>query len=124
MDNIKRLKKRSEFLTVRNKGGYVSSPYFIIQFYQNSQSQFIRLGYTATKKIGNAVFRNRCKRRLKALSYDFFKNTQKEHSGFDFVFIAKKDLKDENFCILEKEFLKLFSIINHKKKYNQKNDST
>lgn len=111
MCNIKSIKKRKDFLIVRNKGGYSSCPSFIIQFYKNEQHQDIRIGYTATKKIGNAVVRNFCKRRMRAILHNYFKENNSQFSGIDFVLIAKKNILTENFEFLQKEFTKCIPFI-------------
>lgn len=49
----------------------------------------IHLGFTATKKIGNAVFRNRAKRRMRAAAHDIV--TQHGKPQFDYVLIARKN---------------------------------
>lgn len=58
-----RLKKRSDFLRL-NKGHKWVSPTVIVQI-DKGLGERIRLGLTATKKTGNAVARNRIKRRLR-----------------------------------------------------------
>jgi len=55
-----KLKKRSEFLYVRN-GFYSAKGGVVVQMRENSKRSGIRVGFTATKKIGNAVTRNRAK---------------------------------------------------------------
>ena len=59
-----RLKKRPEFLAVAATEQKWVSDSVIIQ-YKTSEHSF-RYGVTATKRVGNAVTRNRCKRRLRA----------------------------------------------------------
>lgn len=59
------LKKRSEFLAVA-KGGRVNRRAFVLQGLKRSSDDEPRFGYTVTKKTGNAVVRNRIKRRLRA----------------------------------------------------------
>jgi len=46
-----------------------------------------RVGYTASRKVGNAVFRNRAKRRLRAVAREVLGT--REPSGTDFVLIAR-----------------------------------
>lgn len=62
---MKTLKKRSEFLAVA-KGGRVNRRAFVLQGLKRQRDGEPRIGYTVTKKTGNAVVRNRIKRRLRA----------------------------------------------------------
>lgn len=88
--NIKlgRLKKRSEFLHVR-KGKYRAKGGLVIQARTaiDPDSEAIRVGFTATKKIGNAVVRNRAKRRLREIARALL--PQLGEKGTDYVFIAR-----------------------------------
>lgn len=60
-----RLRRRSEFRAVR-RGRRVSRPGFLLQSLKSADDDRPpRFGYTVTKKIGNAVVRNRIRRRLK-----------------------------------------------------------
>ena len=94
------LKKRSEFLFVR-EGRYRPQGGLVVQMRQNPNHNTIRVGYTATKKIGNAVTRNRSKRRLRALASQLL--PEFGQAGYDYVFIARngtstrswKDLLDD-----------------------------
>lgn len=59
-----RLKKRPEFLAVNATQQKWVSDTVIVQY--KPETPDFKFGVTATKKIGNAVIRNRCKRRLRA----------------------------------------------------------
>lgn len=62
------LTRRAEFLRA-NKGLRHATPAFVLQVCPRSDDDPAkRVGVTVTKKIGNAVVRNRCKRRLRALA--------------------------------------------------------
>ncbi len=80
------LKKRSEFLFVRD-GRYQARSGLVIQARKNPNHTIIRVGFTATKKIGNAVIRNRAKRRLRSVCLDVL--PQMGERGTDYVFIAR-----------------------------------
>lgn len=86
MITITTLKKRSDFLRIRRGRKYVT-PYFILRELKSDPPQpGARVGYTVTTKCGNAVTRNRIKRRLRALVRELFP----EHAvaGQDYVIIA------------------------------------
>ncbi len=59
------LTRRADFLAA-NRGLRVARPGFVLLVNPNPHSQ-VRFGITVTKKIGNAVVRNRMKRRFRAL---------------------------------------------------------
>jgi len=62
-----------------------------------------KVGFTATKKIGNAVKRNRAKRRLRAL---FLKYSTHLKNG-TYVFVAKQSIIEISHTDLEKDFEKV-----------------
>ena len=59
-----RLKKRREFLRAASRGKRAARPGLVLQALPGAPGQ-LRLGFTVTKKVGNAVTRNRARRRLK-----------------------------------------------------------
>jgi ribonuclease P protein component len=70
--NIKRIKKgrlqkRPEFLAVSATGHKWVSDTVIVQYKPDNNLNEFRYGITATKRVGNAVIRNRCKRRLRSV---------------------------------------------------------
>jgi len=85
------LKRRDDYVAVASFGRKSVMPGFILQARQrpsgNLPSGGIRVGITATRKIGGAVVRNRAKRRLRALSRELM--PENAMSGHDFVLIAR-----------------------------------
>ena len=64
-----------------------------------------KIGFTATKKIGNAVKRNRAKRRLRALFCEYSSNLS---DGY-YIFVAKQSIIESSYKNLQKDFKKVIS---------------
>jgi ribonuclease P protein component len=65
---LPRLTRRGEFLRVAARGRKAARPGLVLQAMPQPvphPAGALRVGFTATKKIGNAVARNRAKRRLR-----------------------------------------------------------
>ena len=62
--NPERLLKRAEFLAVR-RGEKRRGRFFLVEVLDRGDGGAPHVGYTVTKKVGNAVVRNRVRRRLK-----------------------------------------------------------
>ena len=62
---LPRLKRRAEFLRVAAKGRKAPVHGLVLQALSRDDDGPARLGFTVTKKVGNAVIRNRTRRRLK-----------------------------------------------------------
>jgi ribonuclease P protein component len=58
----------------------------------------VRVGFTASRKVGNAVVRNRAKRRLRAAAARVLSNQGK--SGMDYVLIARGATAERPFAAL------------------------
>ena len=103
---IKTLKKRKDFVLSNKFGEKSFKKNFILQkFSPPDQTNFdLMFGFTATKKIGNAVKRNRAKRRMRSLISTFLKEN---YNLFDntstYILIAKKTLITASFLDLKAE---------------------
>jgi ribonuclease P protein component len=91
-----RLKKRYEFRQVQLSGRRIHTPHFLIVVQPNALPT-TRLGITVTKKVGNAVQRNRIKRVVREV---FRKNRALFPSSHDVVFIAKRGSQGIDFDAL------------------------
>ncbi|MFW2390451.1 MAG: ribonuclease P protein component [Polyangiales bacterium] len=85
-----RLKKRYEFKQTQLSGRRIHTPHFLIVVHPNAL-QNSRLGITVTKKVGNAVQRNRIKRVVREV---FRRNRSLFPPSQDLVFIAKRGAVD------------------------------
>lgn len=88
-----RLTRRSQFLWVA-QGAKQATPSCVVQARQRRAedpglSDRARAGFTATRKIGGAVVRNRAKRRLREAARQLLPRLGRP--GVDYVFIARQD---------------------------------
>ncbi len=96
------LKKRADFLRIAKSGKRYYSEHFLVQALPNDElSGIFRVGYVATRKTGNAVKRNKIKRRLRALVYEY---KDRFIFGYDYVFVARNSLWSVKFEMLHKDF--------------------
>ena len=86
MSEVISIPSRAGFLRARNQGLKAVSRGLVMQATPNQQSKW-RVGYTASKKIGNAVTRNRARRRLRAAMRESLQPVAR--SGLDYVLIAR-----------------------------------
>ncbi len=96
------LKKRADFLKTAKGLKHVARG-FVLQAkpHANVVVPSVRVGFTASKKVGNAVCRNRAKRRLRELARNTALKTAL--NGFDYVFIARKNILNMEFSKLEND---------------------
>ena len=87
---VERMVKRSQYLRVARARKYVASKGLILQFEikdSNEGGNRHRVGFTVSKKVGNAVVRNRARRRLKSVVNDVL--TSSEERPLDLVLIGR-----------------------------------
>ena len=99
-----RLKKRAEFLRVASKGRKAPMPGLVLQALPRQDTLPVRLGFTVTKKVGNAVVRNRTRRRLKEAA----RLLLREHpvTGVDLVLIGRDGTRARPFPTLREDLVK------------------
>jgi ribonuclease P protein component len=103
---MKRLKKRAEFLSVA-RGARSARRAFVLQTSRlPDETAEPRCGFTVSKKVGNAVVRNRVRRRLKeAIRLDA---ASLGRPGFDHVLIGRREALSQSFSDLRADLAGAF----------------
>jgi ribonuclease P protein component len=104
--NFETLKIRADFLRVASAGRRSARPGLVVQAAPHPHepngapngAAGIRVGFTASRKVGNAVVRNRAKRRMRAAAASALPSHGQ--SGTDYVLIARASTADRPFAEL------------------------
>jgi ribonuclease P protein component len=110
--SLRRLRKRSEFLRVARAGRRWATPGLILQARRrqtegrrrgaaDDEPAAIGVGFTASRKVGKAVERNRARRRLRALAGEVL--PQAGAPGHDYVLIARAGTLGRPYMELSKD---------------------
>lgn len=92
---LRRLKHRSDFLRIARSNEHHSTDGLVLQvgkqveYGGDLRGSLVGIGFTVSRKVGNAVKRNRVRRRLKALAEEVFPNLAEP--GCDYVIIGRKN---------------------------------
>lgn len=95
----RRIRRRAEFERVFGSGRRVQGRYLTVIGLSNG-SAATRLGIVASRRLGDAVRRNRAKRRVREL----FRRTPFDGNGVDLIVIPRRELVDAPYSTLETDF--------------------
>ena len=95
------MKKNHEFRRLYAKGKSVATPSLVVYF-RRTNRDYNQLGLTVSTKIGNAVCRNRVRRRLKEI---YRLNEPRMQKGLDLVVVARQKSRYVSYAELEKAYL-------------------
>ena len=104
---LPRLRQRSDFLRVARHCRKWAAPGLVLQASHRppepgdtakTGEQSVRVGFTVTKKLGNAVIRNRIRRRLRAAADRVMPARAKK--GYDYVVIGRAQTLSRSFSAL------------------------
>lgn len=97
---VSRLKRRADFLKIARKGRKWAAPGVVLQAFKRDDGtpEGIRVGFTVSRKVGNAVVRNRARRRLRAAAEQVLPERGK--AGYDYVLIGRQGTLGRTFPAL------------------------
>ena len=102
--SVPRLKRRAQFLRVARSGRRWAAPGLVLQALDrkddsgDAQAGIVQAGFTVSKKVGNAVRRNRARRRLKAVAEEILPVAGQP--GHDYVLIGRAGTLDRAYHAL------------------------
>lgn len=97
---MRRLKQRRDFLRVAGKGRRAAREGLVLQGAPTPEPNRggLRIGFTVSRKVGNAVARNRARRRLRAVADQVMRG--QALPGHDYVLIGRKATLERGFAEL------------------------
>lgn len=93
---LPRIAVRRDFLAAAASGLRSAEPGLVLQARRTGQPT--RIGFTVTRKVGNAVVRNRARRRLRAVADAVLR--RQPPIGWDLVLIGRAGTLDREFALL------------------------
>ena len=95
---LRRLTERREFVRVTREGKKRAMPGVVLQACPRRDADDIGIGFTASKKVGKAVVRNRARRRLKEAARLVLPHCAQP--GHDYVLVARRETPARKFADL------------------------
>lgn len=105
-----RIRKKKDFYHLYKKGKRYRGKYFVL-IYRSGEFAYSRVAVVASKKLGNAVQRNRIRRRFRTL---FRKNKKLLRNPLDLIIIPQREIHEADWKSLEKSYAAVLKSINQR----------
>lgn len=101
MSELKILNRNSDFRRLYSGGSSYANP-ALVTYVKKNRAGICRIGITSSKKIGNAVERNKSRRLVRAAFHEVYKKYSELLYGYDFVFVCRVKTRYKKSTELEK----------------------
>jgi len=117
MIKYKSLNSSQEFVRILKKKK-LNTKYFTVYFDKNlnnleeKKKKFLNISFVMKKKIGNAIVRNKIKRKLKAAIQKLFQEKCNINLNYTYVIFGKNNVYKDKFSLIYDEVNKTFKKVN------------
>ncbi len=111
MDKLHTVKSSNDFSKIIHNCDFVKNQCYVLYYNKDNGTNHYRFGISVSKKLGNAVFRNKYKRQLRSIIDKYKKYYQ---NNYDYIIIIRNGYIDLDFKSKEKDFVYLVEKINNK----------
>lgn len=101
-----RIKKNQEFQAIIKTKKSVANQKFVIYYRENEDH--LKVGISVSKKLGNAVVRNKVKRQVRMMVQEIFDKNQKK----DYIIILRNKYLKDSFAVNKRDLEYLYNKIN------------
>lgn len=106
MDKIHRVRKNEDFQAIIKDRNSIANGKFVV-YYKSNNLSLLRIGFSVSKKLGNAVVRNKTKRQVRMMARDIFDFNQ----GMDYIIIVRNKFLESSYEDNKKDLLFLYNKI-------------
>ena len=113
MIKIKSLNRSKDFIRILKKKR-INTKYFTIYFDKNLKNlnKYLNISFVMKKKIGNAVVRNKIKRKLRYAVQKIFRESKLIDLNYTYVIFGKNNVYRDKFALVLNEVNEMFKKIN------------
>ena len=112
MIKFKSLNRSKDFLKILKKKK-LNTKYFTVYFDRNLKNfnKYLNISFVMKKNLGNAVTRNRIKRKLKSAVLEILREKQLINLNYTYVIFGKNNVYKDKFALILKEISEIFKKI-------------